>query len=124
MGLEQVRRRGRWRALGSVQRYTKVHDIIIYKSGMPIAALQRGVAIMENPVEAMLQALAGGDTPVHRALRSALSSPHLQQAPAVQASGARGGGDLAARTVAELNQLCKQAGLAASGNKHDLIERL
>ena len=39
----------------------------------------------------------------------------------------RGGGDggnLAARTVAELRQLCKDAGVASSGKKLDLIKRL
>ena len=122
LGLEQVRRRGRWKALSSVQRYTKVHDIIIYKSGMPTSALRHGRDILEDPAAAMLRALGSGSTPLHQALRSALAAPDLPRLQTVQ--GPCGGGNLAARTVPELKQLCKDAGLPLTGKKLDLIRRL
>jgi predicted MarR family transcription regulator len=40
--LEQIRRRGRWKAMDSVQRYTKTYLLVKARSLLPAAVLQRG----------------------------------------------------------------------------------
>ena len=58
--LEQVRRRGRWTGLGSVQRYTKVHRLLRDQDRLPEELREMGRRICDNPVDAMIAALSKG----------------------------------------------------------------
>jgi hypothetical protein len=60
LSLEEVRRRGRWRQLKSVQRYTKAALIIAYNSQLPQKVLTAGGRVLENPVRAFQDAAASG----------------------------------------------------------------
>ena len=59
-GLEQVRRRGRWRSMDSVQRYTKSFALTRYRSQMPQIAWDRGLEISKNLAKAISDALTAG----------------------------------------------------------------
>jgi hypothetical protein len=55
--LEEIRRRGRWRGMGSVQRYTKVHRLIRDQERLPDGLRALGQDILGAPVPAMMHAL-------------------------------------------------------------------
>jgi hypothetical protein len=48
--LEEIRRRGRWLSLKSVQRYTKSHTLLAQKSKLSHAQLQQGSALWDGMV--------------------------------------------------------------------------
>ena len=61
--LENTRRRGRWAALSSVQRYTKLHYLIRSRADLDRDVLDAGWAFWERPDRAVLSALA--QAPAH-----------------------------------------------------------
>ena len=122
LSLEQVRRRGRWTALSSVQRYTKTHDIVNYKGSMDPQMLAEGEFLVADLAKNFQRELGARPDELPGTLAGALSGA----APASPTCSAPGGagGNLARRTVVELRAMCRAKALAVTGRKADLIERL
>ena len=57
MGLERIRRRGRWSQMKSVQRYSKSHRIREARAACPPASLALGLQIMKSPAGKMSEAM-------------------------------------------------------------------
>ena len=57
--LEACRRRGRWAALSSVQRYTKVHFVVRSRAAMASELRRRGEAFWRDPAGSISKKLAG-----------------------------------------------------------------
>ena len=62
--LEQVRRRGRWKALSSVQRYSKTFALTQFRARMPEKVLKAGTAATNNLKAELLRALRRRPLPV------------------------------------------------------------
>ena len=86
--LEEIRRRGRWSQLKSVQRYSKGHELTVHKSRLPEAILRQGEKLLHDPITGFTE-LARDDN--HRGSAS-LAGLHRAQAVAGQDVGnVRGG---------------------------------
>ena len=48
--LEEIRRRGRWSQLKSVQRYSKGHELTVHRSRLPEAVIRRGTELLHDPI--------------------------------------------------------------------------
>jgi hypothetical protein len=83
--LEGVRRRGRWRVLDSVQRYTKTFAITKFRSRMAEQQVATGQAIAENLHQSCLSAMQSlkFKTPLATALIASLSKRRGKEASAV-----------------------------------------
>ena len=57
--LESVRRRGRWKAMKSVQRYSKTSMLVKFRARMPLTTLSLGERVGNNIRRAAIQALQG-----------------------------------------------------------------
>jgi hypothetical protein len=58
--LETVRRRGRWKVLESVQRYTKTFALTKFRSRMPPATRTRALEVSADVISAVRHALSAG----------------------------------------------------------------
>lgn len=73
--LEAVRRRGRWRSMDSVQRYTKTFALTKFRARMPPALYERGLQIARRLRDAVADALKAAPAmahPLHAYLTKAL----------------------------------------------------
>ena len=92
--LEEVRRRGRWAALSSVQRYIKDFLLIQHESKVPEPVRSQGQALMKDPVKvlthAVLESHAAGGGVVQVFLRALdLCGRSLGSSEACNSCGAR-----------------------------------
>lgn len=78
--LEQVRKRGRWRALESIQRYTKTSTLTKFKAWAPGAARAAAAVITNNPRRTLLDTLRGGPRILSRRGWCMLSPPGVARA--------------------------------------------
>ena len=81
--LEGVRRRGRWKALTSVQRYTKTFALTKFRSRMPQKLLQRGQEAVQDLRSVLLSSLRssrGGNSTLNNAFIGALIGARVQDA--------------------------------------------
>ena len=122
LSLEQVRRRGRWKALSSVQRYTKTHDIVNYKGSMDPQLLAEGEQLLKDLPKHFQTELGSRPGELSAALACAVGGEVQTSTTCTTADGE--GGNLVKRTVAELRAMCRSKNLAVTGKKADLIERL
>ena len=73
--LEEIRRRGRWSALSSVQRYTKDFLLCRHDAKLPGSVKLAGLIFLSDPRAALIDALRDGpSSPLARILVSALAS--------------------------------------------------
>ena len=47
--LEDIRRRGRWSQIKSIQRYSKRHELVVHKSRLTPTAKKQGEELIANP---------------------------------------------------------------------------
>ena len=123
------RRRGRWRALSSVQRYVKTHWLIRRRAELGPAVMAAAAAVYAQPVEAFTKAILAsgrGHSPLGAALLKALAAPlfadYDEEGPAPLRTSALRGGDLAKRTRAELRQWLKQLRRPTTGSRARLSD--
>lgn len=130
--LEEVRRRGRWRSLKSVQRYTKSFLLIKAMSDTPADVRRMGEEFLADPFGVLVKELRS-----HSAARDHLFGRAILTAAGVSRQNSRGSsareatperlrsaGELSGHTVHELRTLCRARGLPAGGRKADLVQRL
>ena len=67
IGLEGARRRGRWKSMDSVQRYSKTFAVTKYRSRMPAALITRGHRFGENLRSSLLRVLSSKKARKHLA---------------------------------------------------------
>ena len=75
--LEQARRRGRWQAASSVQRYTKLHWLVRNRAKLPDQVLLKGSRFLDDPEAGMAKAIRAGpaaQTDLGKAMVRALTS--------------------------------------------------
>ena len=70
-GLEEARRRGRWKTPGALSRYTKVHALIKRRAELPKGTMEVGRKFWNQPAAQLREALEGSvacDTPLAKLL--------------------------------------------------------
>ena len=134
--LEEIRRRGRWVSLKSVQRYTKTFMLVKEMGRTPEGIRARGQAFLAAPEATLLSAVQsspGASSFIGQCILEALAVPAGRAEPAEEASvSARAttpevlkiGGRLSAMNINELRKMCSQKGFKTTGRKAQLIERL
>jgi len=114
--LEEIRRRGRWASLKSVQRYTKSHLLIHRESLLDDAAKSRGQLGIVNLKHFLQQALNKASiscTPFNVAVCDLIGASPIKPCA-----------DLNLLSIHDLRRLAKQRGLEGKGRKRDLILRI
>ena len=93
--LEEIRRRGRWASVKSVQRYSKTHRLVAARARVPDGIMEQGRAFLEQPELAalVLRVLEGGALSCPVRTRS---PPNLEKA-----------GELSGKKVDELREILK-----------------
>ena len=71
--LEEVRRRGRWASLTSVQRYTKDFLLIAHEAKVPESVRSRGQLFVQNPRKELCRAIKRSARPTGHLARVLLS---------------------------------------------------
>ena len=82
--LEGVRRRGRWKAMTSVQRYSKTLALTKFRSRMPLKLLQHGEQAVQDLRSVLLNALgspSSGNSILNNAFIGALTGARVRDAP-------------------------------------------
>ena len=134
--LEEIRRRGRWVSLKSVQRYTKTFMLVKEMGQTPKEIRARGQAFLAAPESTLLSAVRrspGASSFMGQCILAALkpeAGRHRQMEKAAESTRSatpevlKMGGRLSAMNLNELRKICSEKGLKTSGRKAQLIERL
>lgn len=124
--LEMVRRRGRWKALSSVERYTRAHWLIQHESKVPTKFWKMGSAFWEDPKALSTEYLSQSEG------RSSVWAAILAEALAMEDvdhgyesdTTMHTSKNLKALKKPELQRLARLHKLDESGTKKILLERL
>ena len=126
--LEEIRRRGRWASVKSVQRYSKTHSLVAARAKIPEEIMKRGRAFLDHPERELCKAIQASPVRsselaslVFRCLEDgALSCPVRTRTPVALERA----GELSGMTVEQLKVILKEKGLSVKGRKALLVERI
>ena len=113
--LKEIRRRGRWASVKSVQRYSKAHSLVAARARVPEEVMAAGNAFWQNPERELCKALRhspAAESKLARLILISLENGALTCPPrSATPQKLERAGELSAMTVSQLREISKQLGV-------------